>query len=492
MKSFVTLFALATAAVTAFSADNLAERESKYYRIETVPVPEGIVLEAGAIQVMPNGQVAVSTRLGDIYKIDGAFETPPKNAKFTKFASGLHEVLGLALRGDWLYCVQRCEVTRMKDTNGDGRADVFETVADPWGIGGDYHEYAFGSKFDKDGNIWVTLCLTGSFTSENPYRGWCFRVNENGAVLPTCSGVRSPGGMGTNSLGDMFYTDNQGPWNGACALKHLAPGHFMGNPSGNTWYKLTDAIGPRPPDPTSGSRMHIEAKKIPQLMPPAILFPYNKMGQSASGIALATSEKFGPFKDQLFIGDQTHSTVMRVSLEKVRGRYQGVVFPFREGFGSGNLSLEFAPNGSLFVGGTDRGWGARGGKPFAFQRLDWTGAVPFEIQDMHAKSDGFDLLFTEAVDPASVTALDSYKIETYTYIYQSSYGSPEVDATTPTIKSIKVAADGKSAHLVVEGLQEGHVHELHFPGIRSAKGEALLHPAAYYTMNQIPPAASDL
>jgi hypothetical protein len=284
----------------------------------------------------------------------------------------------------------------------------------------------------------------------------------------------------------MFYTDNQGPWNGACALKNLIPGKFMGNPSGNTWYKLTDAIGPRPPDPTSGSRMSIEAKKIPELIPPAVLFPYGKMGQSASGIANDFTGKFGPFKDQLFVGDQTHSTVMRVYLEKVRGRYQGACFMFKEGFASGTLGLEFAPNGSLFVAGTDRGWGSRGGKPFALQRLDWTGEMPFEIHEMHAKSDGFELTFTEPVDPASVANPESYTIETYTYIYQASYGSPEVDRTKPTIKNIKVSSDGKTARLFIDGLQEGHVHELHFPGIRSTKGEPLLHPAAYYTMNYIP------
>jgi hypothetical protein len=232
--------------------------------------------------------------------------------------------------------------------------------------------------------------------------------------------------------------------------------------------------------------MHIEAKKIPQLIPPAVLFPYGKMGQSASGIANDFTGKFGPFKDQLFVGDQTHSTVMRVYLEKVRGRYQGACFMFKEGFASGTLSLEFAPNGSLFVGGTDRGWGSRGGKPFALQRMDWTGETPFEIHEMHAKSDGFELTFTEPVDAASVANPESYTIETYDYIYQASYGSPEVDRTNPTIKSIKVAADGKSARLFIDGLQEGHVHELHFPGIRSAKGEPLLHPAAYYTMNYIP------
>ncbi|MEZ6044519.1 MAG: hypothetical protein R3C11_02840 [Planctomycetaceae bacterium] len=50
-----------------------------------------------------------------------------------------------------------CELSRLKDQDGDGVADLFETVNDGWGITGDYYEYAFGSKFDKEGNIWITL-----------------------------------------------------------------------------------------------------------------------------------------------------------------------------------------------------------------------------------------------------------------------------------------------------------------------------------------------
>jgi len=482
-----------TTHVTSFAASDIAAAESRYYQIVTVPVPQGILLEAGALQVMPNGQLAASTRIGDIYMIDGAFDNPPVNAKFRQFASGLHEVLGLALRDGWLYATQRGEFTRMKDLDGDGRADLFETVCDGWGITGDYHEYAFGSKFDKDGNIWVVLCLTGSFTSEIEFRGWCLRITPEGKAIPTCSGLRSPGGIGANSVGDMFYTDNQGPWNGACALKHLEPGGFVGNPSGNMWYKLADVMGKRPRDPKSGSRMHIEAKQIPELVPPAILFPYpaagqSKMGQSASGIVYdSTAGKFGPFQNQLFVGDQTHSTVMRVYLEKVNGRYQGACFPFRQGFASGNLALEFGPDASLVVYGTDRGWGARGGKPFALQRLVWSGQTPFEIHEMRAKPDGFELTFTQPVDPATIAAPSSYRLETYTYIYQSNYGSPEVDKTTPAIKNIVAGKDGRSARLFIEGLQEGHVHELHLPGVRSISGEPLLHPAAYYTMNYMPP-----
>ncbi len=485
----MTLALTALTAAVSVSAATLAEREAEYYPLTTLPIPEGVVLEAGSIAVLPSQRLAVSTRLGDIYFVDGAFAPKPEHPKFTRFAAGLHEVLGVFQgRDGWFYATQRGEITRIKDTNGDDRADVFETFADGWGIGGDYHEYAFGSKPDRDGNIWVVLCLTGSFTSENEFRGWGLRVTPEGRVIPSTSGVRSPGGIATNHLGDMFYTDNQGPWNGTCWLKPLVPGGFVGNPSGFKWYSHATNLGAAPREPASNSRIATERAKMKEFVPPAIGFPYNKMGQSASGIANDfTGGKFGPFTNQLFVGDQTWSTVMRVFLEKVNGVYQGACFPFREGLASGTLSLEFASEGVLFAGGTDRGWGARGGQPFALQRLGWSGRTPFEIHEMRARSDGFELTFTQPVDATAAADLKSYTFENYTYIYQSNYGSPEVDRAKPPIEAVTVALDGLSVRLRVQ-LTPGHIHELKLPGVRSRTGDSLLHPVGYYWLNEIPSA----
>jgi len=403
-------------------------------------------------------------------------------------------VLGLAYKDGWLYATQRPELTRIKDSKGTGRADTFETVTDDWGINGDYHEYAFSSKFDRDGNIWILLTLSASVSSDSPLRGFGLKVSPDGVATPVVSGVRSPGGLGFNAAGDLFYTDNQGYWNGTCVMHQLRPGAFEGDPVCFRWFddpatrdRLARAGLKKPVQPIEGGRIYDEAKRIPNLDVPCIYFPYEKMGQSASGIACDLSGgKFGPFEEQLFVGDQEASTVMRVFLEKVNGRYQGACFPFREGFDSGNLALQFAGDGSLFVYGTDRGWGSRGGRPYALQRLVWTGRTPFEVKEMRVAPDGFDLVFTEPVDRSSAADPASYTLESYTYIYQSTYGSPEVDRTYPAIKSVVVSSDGLSAHMVVEGLVLGHIHELHLAGVRSAAGAPLLHDAAYYTLNALP------
>ncbi|HWA99123.1 MAG TPA: hypothetical protein VG713_11550, partial [Pirellulales bacterium] len=118
--------------------------------------------------------------------------------------------------------------------------------------------------------------------------------------------------------------------------------------------------------------------------------------------------------------------------------------------------------------------------------LVWTGKTPFEVQTLRARHDGFELRLTEPVDPKTAADVDAYDLETYTYIYHKTYGSPEVDRTSPTITKAVVSDDGRAVRLYVDGLQRGHVHELHLDGLRSAAGRPLLHAAAYYTMNRIP------
>ena len=107
-------------------------------------------------------------------------------------------------------------MTRITDRDDDGRADHFETLSDEWGFR-NYHEFAFGSKLDPEGNIWVALCLSKSYHSDAPFRGWCLKVTPDGKTIPICSGIRSPCGVGPNEHGVMFYAESQGPWNGSCS-----------------------------------------------------------------------------------------------------------------------------------------------------------------------------------------------------------------------------------------------------------------------------------
>jgi sugar lactone lactonase YvrE len=491
MKFIPTLFLLfaSIALATPSRAEDAPPTEADYYTITPIPTPGDAILEVGGIDFGPDGKIYVCTRHGEIWTAENAFSYPDKEVQWTLFAQYLHEPLGIAWKDGWLYATQRPELTRMKDEDGDGRADVFETISDGWGISGNYHEYAFGTRHDKEGNIWVVTCLTGSFTAEALFRGWVLRISPEGKLIPTACGVRSPGGIGFGPHNEVFYTDNQGAWNGSSSLKHVKIGSFQGNPNGNVFFPFTDgAIGDPPPLPPfdTKSRTVIERENIPTYVPPAIMFPHQKLGQSPTGIALDDSGgKFGPFAGQLFVGEQTHSQIQRCFLEEVNGVYQGAVFPFLSGFQSGNIGVRLSPDGALFTGGSNRGWGARGGKPYNFERVTWNGKTPFEVHEMRAQPDGFQLTFTQPVDPD--TAVDaSFDMTAYTYNYGKDYGSPQVDEVQPTVSVKEIASDGKSITLTIDTLTKGHVHELHLKGLRNKNGHPLVHDVGYYTLNEIP------
>src|SRR5687768_7037233 len=98
-----------TAALTALPAPAQQrpqnETENEYYRLTRFPMQERIVLEGGALEFLPDGKLAVATRRGEIYFVDQPLAEKPDDVGYTLFASGLHEVLGLAYRDGWLYCV---------------------------------------------------------------------------------------------------------------------------------------------------------------------------------------------------------------------------------------------------------------------------------------------------------------------------------------------------------------------------------------------------
>ncbi|HZW09704.1 MAG TPA: hypothetical protein VFF69_07355 [Phycisphaerales bacterium] len=458
--------------------------EQPYYSIETIPVPRDIVLEVGGLASLRDGRLAVSTRRGDVYLVDytGASGGSVFEPTFTRFARGLHEALGLAAREEdgreVLYAVQRGELTRLVDLDGDDRCDVYETFCDDWGISGNYHEFSFGPKFDADGNAWVSFNVgfCGSLgKSVAPLRGWIAKITPDGELIPVSDGARSPNGLGILPSGEVFYVDNQGDYVGTNRMSFVAHDLWQGHPSSLHWR-----------DEYQGFTREPERQRA------TIWFPYQKMGQSTADIVVdATGGKFGPFAGQVFVGDQMNAAVYRVTLEQVEGHWQGACYPFREGGDCGVNRIEFDAEGSMLIGQTDRGWGSLGRKRYGIQRIRWSGRTPFEIHRMRVAPDGFELTFTQDVDAGAAGNPASYAMSSYTYEYHKTYGSDEMETQTPTIREASVV-DARTVRLVVDGLRaggEGYVHELHAAGVRNAAGDPLLHDTAYYTLQRLPGAS---
>ena len=488
-------------------------KEEDFFRIMKVSAPEGILLEVGGLAVLPNGDLGVATRRGDVFIVENPSGARPY---FRKFASGLHELLGLAYKDGALYTAQRGELTKLVDTNMDGEADVYETVY-AWPLSGHYHEYSFGPKIAPDGSFFVTGNV--AFGSQEwwrgesrvPWRGWTMKITEDGKMEPWATGMRSPAGLGMID-GEFFYSDNQGDWMGSGGIWHVKKGVFTGHPAGLRWtgkpespVKLTteelySKVDPRQVKDEYGQ--FIKPKNVknedfvtladlkddfPELQLPAVWLPHGILGISNSEILKIPEGHFGPFEGQVLVGDQGQSKIMRVFLEEVDGELQGAAFDFRGGFRSGVLRMAWGKDRSLFVGETNRGWGSAGEANEGLQRLVWNNAVPFEMRAVRAMPDGFEIEFTLPVDKKSAEDLASYSVESFLYKYHPVYGSPPVSNEKAEVKGVRVSDDGMKARIVVEGLKPYHIHKIYVDGVRTKENSySLVHPAAYYTLNKIP------
>lgn len=500
---FLFCLAFPFCAIAQEQTDSIAPpQESDYYEIKTVPIPEGIDLGVGGMALLPNDKLAVSTRRGEVWTISNPYMKDGLNPSYKRFAHGLHEPLGLAYRDGALYLAQRPELTRLKDLDGDGVADEYKTVY-PFRITGNYHEYAYGPVFDRDGKMIVTLNLAwinhsrelveeigwGHMESNVKWRGWMLRITEDGKAEPYATGFRSPAGFGLNKDGAIFYAENQGGWIGSGSITALEKGDFTSHPAGLNWSGEPDSpVKLKESDiPDTGKPQFEVAKDIPGIKPPSVWIPHAYMGVSTSDLLLDDTGGFGPFMDQIFVGDQGQSLINRVFLEKVKGVYQGAVFPFRQGFSSGVLRMCWGSDNSMFVGMTSRGWGSTGSEIFGLQRLVWNGKTPFEIKAIRAMPDGFELEFTKPVDPDTAKEAASYQLKTFIYKYHHTYGSPVINQGECAVKAIAISEDKKKVRLVIDGMKEGYIHEVTGNGIRSAaENDPLLHATGYYTLNKVP------
>jgi cytochrome c551/c552/glucose/arabinose dehydrogenase len=489
--------------------------EDDYYPIVTMPVPENVLLEVGGMTTLPDGRLVLATRRGDVWLIENPSSYLNGNSNFKLYASGLHEPLGCVYKENAIYIAQRGELTKLIDSDGDDVADIYETVY-AWPLSGHYHEYSYGPVIAEDGSFFVTGNV--AFGDEEwwrgesrvPMRGWTMKISPDGKMEPWATGMRSPCGLGMVD-GELFYDDNQGDWHGSGGLIHVKKGSFVGHPAGlkwtglqnspvkiteDEWYKIADKrqlkneygryIKPENNEADPVQTLYELKDKYKEVQTPAVWLPHGILGISNAEIKVdKTGGKFGPFANQLFVGDQGQSKIMRVFLEKVNGEYQGAAFDFRNNFQSGVLRMDWAKDGSLYIGETNRGWGSAGEKNEGLQRVIWTGNLPFEMKEVKAMPDGFEIIFTKPADTKSLNNLANYKAESFIYKYFPVYGSPPTKKKELIIQGVKPSADGMSVRIVTS-LTKNHIHMLNLEGIKDSEGKELLHPTAYYTMNNIP------
>jgi hypothetical protein len=172
-------------------------------------------------------------------------------------------------------------------------------------------------------------------------------------------------------------------------------------------------------------------------------------------------------------------------LEKVGGEYQGAcTFLIHDnGLRAGNNRVCFSPDGTaLYVGQTMRGWG---GPVEGLQRIIYTGKPALEVKEIHLKPDGFELSFTEPVEPTVGADAARYHVQHYYYPYSQQYGSPQTETTPVATQKVVLSDDGRTARVTLGEMKAGCIYQLDLVGLTSAAGRLLVHPTVCYTLNRL-------
>lgn len=437
-------------------------RAIAYPRPKTTSGEDRIMPSALAIDPSDGRVFVASMKTGELFVLRDPTDDG-RSARFDLYAHGLfQEALSMIAEPGSLYVLHRRNLTKITDTDGDGFADRFDRILKlPHSIA-DGYDYGYGLVRDTQGAFVFTYAPYAS--THLPGSGGAIRVAPGKEPQEIAYGFRNPLGWCKSAVGEIYFTDNQGEWVATNKLCHLTPGRFFGFPNG-------------------AQRQHASKPRGNT----TVWIPYD-WAHSINGVTCdTTGGKFGPFAGQFFLAELMFGGgIIRASVENVNGEYQGACFPFWGQGLLGPLVLSFDPRGRLFVGSiTEPGWMAQPDRGALF-RIDYTGKVPFEMHSISVLPRGFRIRFTAPVSEQTARNADGYSIEHYRYEYTGAYGSPELDRTRVNIERITVAADGRSVDLLTSPLVRDRVYLIKVPGVRSAQGEALVHPMGAYTLNAIP------
>ncbi len=468
--------------------------------IEAVGTPAGVDPQVGAMDFLPDGRLVVAFHRGQICVFD------PETQGWTTFAEGLHEPLGLLVVGDHeILVMQRPELTRLRDTDGDGVADDYETVFDDFGMSGNYHEFAYGPARNSKGDLFIALGVAsngagvreeirgewstiglerakmtyqdipkeykqaaGRMHGRTPYRGWIFKLPTDGSEpVPYASGLRSPNGIAFDSEDRLFVCDNQGDWLATSKLYHIRRDHFFGHPASLIWRDGWTQ------DPLKMQTAQIDALRTPA----SALFPHIELANSPTQPLLVSSAAWGPFQEQLIIGDMNQSNFSRyLHDDSVKDVSQGALVPFLaiSQLGRGNNRTAMAENGDLYVGKTQLSWpGATG---LVRLRPQAVLADAFAVTAVEQTRSGFRLRFSKplAENP-------QVRLLRHTYEYRVQYGSPKSDEAEVPVMSEFANDDSRVLELELNGpKKERYLYSFDLSSVRSEGGDILFGDRVYY------------
>ncbi len=406
----------------------------KPYAIDTIEPPFtnpwNVPLFIGDHDFLADGTAMVCTMQGDVWRVEG-LDAGLAQVRWKRFATGLHQALGLVVHDDKIYVIGRDQITRLHDLNGDGEADYHECISNAYETSTSGHDFVCGLQRDPQGNFYTASGKQG-----------ILRIHPDGRTVDViATGFRNADGLSLMPDGTITVPSSEGEWTMASQIAEIREGgHYgYGGPKNGQVPDLPLVYLPRGIDNSSGAQTYI------------------------------SSDRWGPLKGlsvHFSYGAGTHFLLLR---DRVDGQPQGAVVPLPGDFRSGAHRGRFNPkDGQLYVSGMG-GWGTYTALDGCFQRVRYTGNPVQLPVAFHAHENGVMVTFSRPIDKAILDRPASRFAQAWNYHYGPAYGSPELSPRHPrtpghdpiAIRSATVLDDGRTVFLEMPDLQPVNQLQVH-------------------------------
>ncbi|HWN97399.1 MAG TPA: c-type cytochrome, partial [Methylomirabilota bacterium] len=412
-----------------------------------------------------DGRAAAVTFDGDVWMVSGLSEDLQR-VTWRRFTSGLHEPLGIAVRGDELFVFDRNGIWRLRDTHGNGEADVHELFSNAFTQTAETREFAAAMRAAPDGTFVIAKGGQQSATV-GKHNGSVLRVSADGRKATVIAhGLRQPF-IGVNpKTGLVTASDQQG---------HYIPTTPLHVIDEDRYYGFIPTFLPK--------------EKYPAAIAEPLTWIPHPINASGAGQVWLTDAKMGPINDALIHLGYYRPEVFVVLLNQRAKRMQAAVVSLTRDLNFAPLAGAVNPiDGQLYVTGFQI-WGSTAKEVSGLARVRYTGAPSTLPREVAAMDKGILLRFDVPLDAIAATNPANFSVERWNYQRTANYGSPHFKPDgskgqeSMTASSAYLSRDAKSVFIGVPDMQR--VMQMRLGWALAARDGVKLAQNAYFTPHEL-------
>ncbi|MBM4015438.1 MAG: heme-binding protein [Planctomycetes bacterium] len=417
------------------------------------------LVRPSGLDFLPDGRLALCTWDGDVWL---ARLLDDDRIEWRRFATGLHQPLGLKVVDGLVHLTCRDQLAVLHDRNGDDQVDFIECRNGDHQVTEHFHEFAMGLQVDANGDFLYAKSGRHALPAVVPQHGTVLRVRRDGSATDVVAcGLRAANGIAVLPDGAMVVTDQEGFWTPKNRINWIPPGsgeppRFYGNLLG--WHDGVSADD--------------------AAMEPPLCWLTNEFDRSPAEALPVPAGRFGELGGQLLCTSYGEGRLFLVLHEAVEvaapgggaGSGERATRSLRQGaalalpglaFPTGVMRARFAPDrDELFACGMFA-WAGDATQPGGLYRIRRT-AAPLQLPlALTATATGLRLTFSSPLAPATVTPA-AFTVKRWSLRRSAEYGSPHVEERRVPTVAARLLADGRTVDLELPGLAPTWCYELRY------------------------------